>query len=264
MNPTAHADTAADTPTEYLRNDRDRAAFARPVPLGEELPIFCERCGYSLNGCPQSVCDHCAIRHFACPECGHHQPINTLRPAAQRVLGRLRSFGLACAMIFRINFFGWCLVAWAVVGYSEAYDYAGFGRAMVTAEIDRDVYVAAFVFAVPFGLIGRLQVLRWPQGYVVGLTLGALTALALVGGAYYRMWDRSKDVAMPAPIGADFLSLIMLATVTVAVAATIAWPVWVALVQLMLPRKAAAALLEWQRSESDRALTDLARDPAVR
>jgi len=59
--------------------------------LGEELPVFCERCGYSLHGSPRLRCACCAILHFACPECGHHQPINTLRPAVQRVLGRLRA-----------------------------------------------------------------------------------------------------------------------------------------------------------------------------
>src|SRR5688500_3369986 len=66
----------------------------RQARLGEELPIFCERCGYSLNGLPQLRCGACSVLHFSCPECDHHQPINTLRPAFQRILGRLRALGL--------------------------------------------------------------------------------------------------------------------------------------------------------------------------
>ena len=62
--------------------------------LGDELPIFCEQCGYSLHGLVQIRCERCQVLHFACPECGHHQPINTLRPAFQRLLGRMRALGL--------------------------------------------------------------------------------------------------------------------------------------------------------------------------
>src|SRR5215510_1699223 len=86
----------------------------QPTPhrLGEELPIFCERCGYSLLGLPQSRCADCKILHFHCPECGHRQPINTLRPAAQRIIGRLRALWLCLVMFFKLNFFGWLLFAW--------------------------------------------------------------------------------------------------------------------------------------------------------
>src|SRR5215210_5805288 len=31
------------------------------VRLGEELPVFCERCGYALHGMPQTRCAHCEI-----------------------------------------------------------------------------------------------------------------------------------------------------------------------------------------------------------
>src|SRR4051812_47630680 len=79
------------------------------VRLGEELPIFCERCGYSLHGLPQTRCERCALLHYACPECNHHQPINTLRPAAQRILGRIRAFALGFWVLIKINYFGWLL-----------------------------------------------------------------------------------------------------------------------------------------------------------
>ena len=49
------------------------ASQIRASKLGEELPIFCERCGYNLNGLPQVRCEHCDILQFHCPECGHHR-----------------------------------------------------------------------------------------------------------------------------------------------------------------------------------------------
>src|SRR4051794_15707828 len=90
--------------TDPVIADRHRQASAalpaRRIPLGEELPIFCERCGYCLHGMAQHVCESCTIRQFHCPECGHHQPINTLRPAAQKLLGRVRAFFLTLSVIF--------------------------------------------------------------------------------------------------------------------------------------------------------------------
>src|SRR3954463_11018457 len=99
------------------------AQSTRKIRLGEELPIFCEKCGYALHGLAQEICEQCSIRQFHCPECGHHQPINTLRPAVQKMLGRIRAFFLALWVFFKLNFFGWLLVAWVSVGYSEAYQY---------------------------------------------------------------------------------------------------------------------------------------------
>src|SRR6266550_7903102 len=98
-----------------------KAPSAKPVPLGEELPIFCESCGYSLHGLTQTRCDHCDILHFICPECGHHQPINTLRPAVQQILGRVRAWTLSFMVFFRLNFFGWFLFAWFAMGVEWSY-----------------------------------------------------------------------------------------------------------------------------------------------
>src|SRR5256885_697327 len=98
---------------------------AKPARLGEEVPLFCEHCGYALHGLPQVRCGECSLLHFACPECGHHQPINTLRPAAQKFFGRLRAAGLVLAVLFRILFFGWVLIAWFMIGpeWSHQWDY---------------------------------------------------------------------------------------------------------------------------------------------
>src|SRR4051812_49317561 len=95
-----------------------------PMPrLGEELPVFCERCGYSLHGLQQTTCEHCTIRQFHCPECGHHQPINTLRPAVQHVLGRLRAMALVAAVVLKIGFFALMLFAWTGMGGAWSYKH---------------------------------------------------------------------------------------------------------------------------------------------
>src|SRR5918993_3377175 len=105
--------TAADAPIRAasIRTGGTNDAAPRPprIPLGAELPIFCERCGYSLNALPQVRCEHCTVLQFHCPECGHHQPINTLRPAMQRTLGRLRAFAVGTIAFFKFNWFGWHL-----------------------------------------------------------------------------------------------------------------------------------------------------------
>jgi hypothetical protein len=95
----------------------------KPVPLGEELPVFCEKCGYSLHGLPHMRCEHCTVLQFHCPECGHHQAINTLRPAFQAMLGRIRAGWLTGAVIFKIAFFGLMLFAWAAMGNGWSYTY---------------------------------------------------------------------------------------------------------------------------------------------
>src|SRR4051812_6395471 len=83
----------------------------RPL-LGEELPIFCESCGYSLHGLSQARCERCDILQFHCPECGHHQPINTLRPAFQTMLGRVRGAWLVSVITVKLAFFIILLIAW--------------------------------------------------------------------------------------------------------------------------------------------------------
>src|SRR5688500_958821 len=102
---------------------RGEAKPAPRVPLGEELPLFCEKCGYSLHGMPAVRCDHCTILQFHCPECGHHQPINTLRPAAHRVLGRLRATALGLSVLFKLAFFRLLLFAWAAMPGEWIYRY---------------------------------------------------------------------------------------------------------------------------------------------
>src|SRR5437762_247847 len=103
-----------------------------PIKLGEELPVFCERCGYSLHGLEQTRCEHCTLLQFHCPECGHHQPINTLRPAAQVLLGRIRGGWLAVVILFKLVLFGSLMMAWFAMGagWSYTYDWNAYNAQM--------------------------------------------------------------------------------------------------------------------------------------
>jgi hypothetical protein len=269
-------------------SDPSRSAGAelpvRKILLGEELPIFCEKCGYALHGLPQQVCPHCTIRQFKCPECGHHQPINTLRPAAQKLLGRIRAVMLAWGVFFRLNFFGWLLVAWVGMGgawsyqtyYEQAYSTRTVGGAR-TAQVNRfgnsyaryelrpreaDIgqMMAFSMFALGFGMIGRMLLLRWRRGYLVGLTLAALACAAVILGATIRKFSWDSENPLPSPFTSDFLVTLAVTAVTMTLAASAVWGVWTALVHVFLPKRAGQALLDWQTALSQRAASDLARD----
>src|SRR5688500_2155568 len=117
----------APTIAEPITATASTGQGARRVRLGEKLPVFCERCGYSLHGSIPVRCGACDLLHFACPECNHHQPINTLRPAFQRALARARGLGLVFSVIGKLAFFGVLLFAWFAMGFewSYRYDFAG-------------------------------------------------------------------------------------------------------------------------------------------
>jgi hypothetical protein len=272
--PMAAPDSAA--PWEATRS-AGATLSSRKVPLGEELPVFCERCGYCLHGVAQQVCTKCSVRQFQCPECGHHQPINTLRPAAQKILGRLRAFFLTLSMLFRINFFGWLLFAWVGMGYSWSYGYnrddymrnysnPTYGPRELTSE-----QVFAFtMFALAFSMFGRMLLLRWRRGYKVGLVLAGLVCVAIALGAMWRKWEwESRRWAsssgweqaptLPFPFAMDFLIEMAITAVAVIVGASIVWGIWSALAHVFLPKRTSEALLDWQRSQSNESASSLAR-----
>jgi hypothetical protein len=269
-----------DTPAAV--SDPTRASGAelsvRKIALGEELPIFCEKCGYALHGLPQQVCQHCTIRQFKCPECGHHQPINTLRPAAQKIFGRMRAAMLAFSVFFKLNFFGWLLVAWVAMGVNWSYEYH-YERAYSTRtvggsrggpyynrtadlrprELDVEEMAAFSTFALAFGVFGRMLLLRWRRGYAVGLTLSTLVCLAVILGAYLRTRRRDYDIPAPPAFTSDFFVVLTVTVVALTLGASSVWGIWTALVHVFLPRRTARALLDWQSALSDRAASDLAR-----
>jgi hypothetical protein len=239
--------------------DFDRPPPPRPpVRLGEELPIFCERCGYSLHGLPQARCERCTVLHYACPECNHHQPINTLRPAVQRMLARLRAAALVLWVLFLLNFFGWLLMAWGAMGVEWSYQLGhvrgGGGRSpFVEQQVSVEAFIAFGLFGFVFGIVGRMFLLRWGRSVLVGAALAGLVCTAVMVGAYLQWLDiswRTRDV--PPPVQTDMLLLAAWAGGFVVLGAGIVWPVWLSLVYLFLPKKTAKALLDWQRALSGR------------
>jgi hypothetical protein len=242
---------------------------SKKVPLGEELPIFCEKCGYCLHGVAQHVCDACSVRQFHCPECGHHQPINTLRPAAQKILGRVRAFFLTLSMLFRINFFGWLLFAWVGMGYewSYSYDYQYMGRPAYgpthfgPRPLDLQHVFAFGMFALFFGMFGRMLLLRWRNGFAVGLVLSVLVCAAILLGAMWRKWDREshQPQILPSPITTDFVTCLVVTAGALTLGTVIVWGIWSALAHIFLPRATSEALLEWQRSQSNVSASFLSR-----
>jgi hypothetical protein len=235
------------------------------LKLGEELPIFCERCGYSLLGLPQSRCADCKILHFHCPECGHRQPINTLRPAAQRIIGRLRALWLGMVVFFKLNFFGWLLFAWVAMGVEWSYRWNFQGNRTMVArgtsgaarivpqytaiphELNLESMAAFGVFGLGFGLVGRMLLLRWRRGYLIGMVLAGLMLLAALGGAKFRQLDLNSKAS---PYTWDFVSVVLIGASMIVIGAWMVWPIWTLLVKLFLPARTSAALLEWQKGMS--------------
>jgi hypothetical protein len=230
----------------------------RPTPaaakLGEELPIFCERCGYSLHGLPQGRCEACTLLHFVCPECSHRQPINTLRPAFQRMLGRVRAAFLVAVVFFKINWFGWLLFAWFAMGAEWSYSYnyrsSAGGPRLQPRLIDMESMLAFALFGLPFGLVSRMLLLRWRRGIVIGAVLAALVVAASHTGAIFR--GHIDFSGTPEPLSADFYYLLVIAAASIILGASVAWPIWTVLVRAFLPSAPGKALLDWQRSLSVR------------
>jgi hypothetical protein len=228
------------------------------IPLGAELPVFCERCGYSLNALPQVRCDHCTLLQFHCPECGHHQPINTLRPALQRTLGRLRAFVVGAIAFIKLNWFGWHLFFWVLMGHEWAYSYDWRTQSSGPLQPTFETVLAFSIYCTVIGFFSRLMLLRWRSGALVGVVLGAVYCVALVLGFHWRIADNQRygtfggntnpsDVVMTG--GRTAMTAVTFAVILLASIA--AWPVWVGFVRVVMPERAGSALLEWQRSLSD-------------
>jgi hypothetical protein len=231
--------------------------LAKRVRLGEELPVFCEQCGYSLHGATQVRCESCSILQFQCPECGHHQPINTLRPAFARLLGRMQAAMLVIGVLFRLNFFGWLLFAWGAMGMEWSYEYVYISQpnrtGFVTStsvsrprSIDSDVLLAHGVFGLAFGLVGRMLLLRWRKSGIVGVILAALVIAATATGAWLNRHFGSS------PFTVDYWIILLLAGGCVWFGALIAWPIWRGIVKLFVPRQWADPLLDWMQWKQEK------------
>jgi hypothetical protein len=242
-------------------------AAQRPSKLGEELPVFCEKCGYSLHGLPQVRCEQCGVLQFHCPECNHHQPINTLRPVFQRALGRMRAAWLIFWVFFKLNYFGWLLFAWAAMGAEGFVNYGYYnsvvGRRFSSQELTTEVALGTAMFAIPFAIFGRMFLLRWRLSLSVALVLAGLVVLAILMGVVFQTtaWggmarqDWTVDVW-----NRDLAACCCWVAGMVIVGSVSSWPIWVGLVRAFLPTKVGTSLLEWQRSLSNPPAAALGRE----
>ena len=234
--------------------ERDTSTTPLPTPLprtrlGEELPIFCERCGYSLHGLPMSRCDRCTILQFHCPECGHRQPINTLRPAFQQLLGRVRAAFLAFLVLVQLNVVFWPLMGWVGMGVEWPYtrDYsAGTGQRglIIPARLSVEMLVSFMMFGLAYGAVARMMLLRWRRGWAVGLVLAGLVLTAICVGVWIVRIDRGITISL---YTRDFRTVMAVGAACVVLGASLVWPVWAVVVNVFLPRKIARAVLDWQR-----------------
>src|SRR4051794_13038043 len=246
-----------------------------PVRLGEELPVFCERCGYSLHGLGQPRCEHCNILHFHCPECGHQQPINTLRPAFQAMLGRVRAMFLVLSVLIKIAIILGMTLIWMPVAAEWAFrvESRQIGAAtgntppryitdIKAREVSWDMLLGFGIFAAIYGGLGRMQLLRWRRGILVGIALALLMAGAVYIGVMLGFMDwHERSLVMPRPTGV--ITATALAMGLIVLSATFVWSIWSILVRVFLPKRAADALLEWQVSDINRPAAALGREPIV-
>jgi len=224
-----------------------------PVPqrLGEELPIFCERCGYTLHGLPQTRCPHCDILQFRCPECGHHQPINSLRPAFQRMLGRLRAWFLGAGIVGRLAWFALTLLAWFSFGYEISYEYhwrlRGGGPSTYEAthfEVAEILFIS--VFAAAWAGVTRMTLLRWRSDVFVSVLAAPLPSASAFFGA---LWRWQNTTLTPPPWSTDLMPVLQAVGVAAAIGGIVMWPLWSLAVRLFFPKHLADLLLAWQRFE---------------
>jgi hypothetical protein len=170
----------------------------------------------------------------------------------QRALGRLRAMGLALIVFVKINYFGWTLFFWGVCGMAIAYGYhydanyanTGYGP----AKFEEEGGLILFLFGLAWAMIGRMLLLRWRRGALIGLALAALLLLAMTLGAHLRQLEYSQP--LPSPMAAGFMAYMFFAALGALVGASVAWGVWLSLTHAFLPKRAAVALIEWQRAMS--------------
>ena len=117
--------------------------------------------------------------------------------------------------------------------------------------IDLEAMVATVLFAVPFGVLARMLLLRWRRAWVIGLVLGGLVFVAYILGAWFTYWERRPHYTIEHPFNADTFMLALISAATVLLGVMISWPIWTGLARLFLPKRSAGTMLEWQRSMSD-------------
>jgi len=238
------------------------------IKLGEEMPIFCRRCGAVLHGMEVVACEKCALPHFHCPQCGNDELVHTLRPAVAPVANRAALAGLTLWVGCKILFFLWFFfVCWALslklsyrlvrtasfsthLHWQDMYHYQPL-------EINLGVMLACGICGFLFGGVGRLLLLGWRKGIYVGLTLALLLDGVLIWGAMTRLMmlvhrehpdlqHAADTVALTARWSNGMLVTLLWTSAMVILAASIARPVALGMVRLMTPRRWSQAILRWE------------------
>jgi hypothetical protein len=242
--------------------------------LGNEVAVFCEKCGYCLNGSPPIRCEHCSILHFRCTECNHVQTLNVLQPVLKTWLGRLGKGWQVFTVLCKIAIFAYLLIGWFVLGYELSYQrqwqYDLRGNPIYNSyqlkslEYDIGFVIGAFCFGLLYGMFARMLLMRWKRSLYVGYWLAGLALIAGLIGAMSRKIDLAQSAANQAATAPKTISAIVLpgsflspafilcATLVVMMTITgalIVWPIWSGLVKLFLPTGYAKALLHWQRED---------------
>jgi len=93
-------------------------------------------------------------------------------------------------------------------------------------------------------MFGRMLLLRWRRGYLVGAVLAGLALAAVTLGVFIHRIDRSITIAWPT--NRDCLALMGLTALMIILGASIVWPIWCMLVHVFLPRETARKVLAWQ------------------
>lgn len=98
------------------------AAAADPVPPAAVAAgngsLYCEQCGYALQGLPRTRCEGCMVVSLRCPECGHSQPANTAIPQLRRWIHRAHLVLRILAILMKGLAIGLPLLLWFTVFFN--------------------------------------------------------------------------------------------------------------------------------------------------
>jgi hypothetical protein len=180
---------------------------------------------------------------------------------------------LVSSVIMKLAFFAFLCFAWAAMGAEWSYQYHSVPQTQAPAAGRRTYYYEmrpsplSYEMFLGFGLLGfaygavsRMLLLRWRRGYFVGVSLSILVFAAVCVGSWLQYIDRRDNVGNIPPLPGNMLTAAVFGCGWVILGAIFVWPIWHGLVTVFLPKRAATALLDWQRAQSNR-VSDLAREP---
>ena len=137
------------------------------------------------------------------------------------MLGRVRGAWLVSVITMKLAFFIIMLISWCGMGSAWSYEYnpsayvqsgsnqSGYtrvGPTFLPIRINWPVMIAFAILGGSFGMVGRMLLLRWRRGTIIGLILAALALAAAALGARMRIVGLSED--LPSPFQRDFLTLL--------------------------------------------------------